>query len=98
MQEGEVARDIKGSTVVAEEGQVMLQLTEGEDTAIAVMDPSIANGLAIRLTQAAHNGHFMKALHDHKAGRVRAAAVTGNLDGNPLPKVTLWSLLFGGRK
>ena len=101
MQEGEVVRQLNASTVVAEEGQVMLSMEESTSATmgVALLDPETANALAIQLSQAAHSGSTLAWLHRRKHGIVSSKGVLGPTpDANPLPKVTLWSVLFGVRK
>jgi hypothetical protein len=58
MREGEAVRSIADSTVIAEEGQILLELKDEATGSIGVvlLEPMAAQSLAIQLSQAAHAG------------------------------------------
>lgn len=105
MREGEAVRSIADSTVIAEEGQILLELKDETSGGIGVvlLEPMAAQALAIRLSQAAHAGADIRRYNLYLYKRPEAGVLQIDKDGmgsiwGENRKPGFWATLFGGRK
>lgn len=96
MREGEVVRQVDQSTLIAEEGQVMLSIEDGKSIAAVLLEPSAATNLGALLQHRAKQGELVR-YYNLSGASDRGHERIPNCVGSPAPR-SLWALLFGGRK